>query len=366
MSVKPVASHSQVVVPAPARAYHPTALKVALVAGAALVGTAVVGVLGLASVASLGLIPLSALITMVVIGGIGSMLCFLKAYWAARVKEDLTFAEYVVKKCPGYTLAQANALAECGKEIVQDPEMPSKEMWQKLLPALPEHLKKEAEKLLSEKSTDENALKRILLIPVSWFFMQTAFNTGQGYEKGLIKFEDEENRIVNFFKPAMYARKSSHFGKIRLNSLGYDCPKGLPYIFKHVHMGALPNDFSFIKLEQFGCTTHNPLEFLCHAIDWVRSELVAKPMGERDGPNHRKEKDIPQSIKKAFSEHCKGVKIPKTVAEMVAFIKTLAPEKKKALMEIINGHFPRGNHENRSGNETLLMADDLQIFLDLI
>ena len=86
MSVKPVASHSQVVVPAPARAYHPTALKVALVAGAALVGTAVVGVLGLASVASLGLIPLSALITMVVIGGIQSMLCFLKAYSATAVK----------------------------------------------------------------------------------------------------------------------------------------------------------------------------------------------------------------------------------------------------------------------------------------
>ena len=202
MSVKPVASHSQVVVPAPARAYHSTALKVALVAGAALVGTAVVGVLGLASVASLGLIPLSALITMVVIGGIGSMLCFLKAYWAARVKEDLTFAEYVVKKCPGYTLAQANALAECGKEIVQDPEMPSKKMWQKLLPALPEHLKKEAEKLLSEKSTDENALKRILLIPVSWFFMQTAFNTGQGYEKGLIKFEEALLETWHVFKRA--------------------------------------------------------------------------------------------------------------------------------------------------------------------
>jgi hypothetical protein len=346
--------------------HHPTARKVAIFAATLLAAIAAVGLLGLAGVASFGLIPLSALLTMAVVGGIGSMLCFLKAYWASRTKEDLSFESYVEQKCPGFTVDQAEALADLGNQIIyslRDPELPEECYWQEAVAALPAEvlLKQEAQTILEKKGElteeEKETLKRVLLIAVSWSLIQRAFKTGQGFEKGMIKFEDPENELIQFFEPAMYKRASSHYRSTRLSSLGCDFAKGLPYIFKHVHMGSLPDGVSFVKLEQYGCRG----EFLIHWLDWVRANVLAKPMGEYDGPNERKEKQIPEAIKKAFSKLCKEnhLTLPKmkTVAQMVEWLNKNAPDKASAFNAILDQHFPGQNHKLRSGNEALFMMD---------
>jgi hypothetical protein len=355
------------------QAYHSTSKKVAIVAGIILGGAVVAGALGLAGVAGFDIIPLAGLSAMTVVGGLGSMLCSVKAYWASRIKEDLSFKEYVEKKCPGYTFEQAQNLADFGQEIISKINHASNTVnfykkCSKSVPALADNGITAPQLIVNGaklKKEDILLLKQAFLVPVSWHFIRCAFETGQGFEKGMIKFEDSDNKIVKFFKSAMYKRSSSHFKKDRENSLGCDFPKGLPSIFKHVHMGALKvksdKTFSFIKLEEYGCSTEKVGEMLAHGGYWVLSN-IGRLMGEYDGPNERKEKQIPGPIKKAFKAFCKTVQAkpdikPMTIASMVAWAKTQDPKAFNKFIKVLDRHFPELTseyHAYRTGNEAII------------
>ena len=206
-------------------AHHATAAKVAKVAGTIFAVAAIASVVVLSGLVSFGIIPFAGLVTIAVAGGVSSMLSFLKAYWASRTKEDLSFTEYVKQKCPGFTTQQATELAGLGKQIItkikggEDLSSPeNKPFIDSVIAVLPENsvdgLSRTDLKNSIEGGNSE-VLKRALLIPVSWHFIKCAFDTNKGIEKGMIKFEDKGHKISDYFKPAMYVRPSSHFQSVR-------------------------------------------------------------------------------------------------------------------------------------------------------
>jgi len=356
------------------KAYKPTQAKIARVAGVVFAGIAVTAALVLSGVFSFGIIPFAALIALAVTGGLGSMVAFLKGYWASRKEEDLTFHDYVTQKCTGFTPEQADKLALLGKHVVTKIEAGSMRIndldneQRGILCSLidsTDHSDKESLKAaILQGNIEEDDLKRILMIPVSWLFIQKAFKSNQGYEKGMIKFEDPGHKIVNFFKPICIERPSTHFKKERESSLGVNIPKGLPYIFKHVHLGALRESenhqglkktFSFCKLEEFGwggCS-----ETAKHCLDCVRM-LAGKVLGEADGPNDRKEKRVPKAVKAAFKELCKTIGKPPqkctTVAEMIKWAEG-SGQNIDAFKAVLERQFPGDFYlDYRNGNEAII------------
>ena len=296
-----------------AKPHHPRGLGVGVAVALTSLTIAVTSVLILTHAIGLGIISELALKNGC-IGGIvaaslgGGLFCgaLAKCYWAARTKEGRIFKEHVEKRLKDDT-DNAKRLAEIGGTYFNANTLKDKELTDDDLAFLNggsqtlTHLKGEERTLAEAKR-----IRRYMLAFV-WYLMKKAMETKQGFEKGMIVFTDKDHIIHNFFAGAegVYKRngnKSSHFKSERKSSYGIDIPEGLPYVFKHVHFGKLNKDlyggecYTFLKPEQFGLNS-SFRDKTVHFLDLCRT-TIAGAVGEYNGPNERKEKQLEETVKK--------------------------------------------------------------------